>query len=365
MSSNGLPLLLASSALVLLGGVVSLLSPPAAQSGPRDRGASTDSSVSREPSGEQRSRRVRSWTDAHRVADFEHRPPDPRCDIQPMLSDLVQDEAFRLYRDARSELDRISNEEAVELGDGIFEYLSTNPGSPYRGQIDRAGTERLRRYLQSLLDYLIEERIDSGLSYRVHVVSDDVANAFTTVGGRIYVTTGLLGEGGLARNEAELLGVLAHEVAHNELRHVSMQVEIAREAFGDGADAERAALANLLRVLDAPWSSSSEDEADAFAVEALYALSYSPWAYEQLWWRQAQQRPADRPGRGGIGSDNPVDTALEQEWRNLTRSHNDPVTRACLAREHTDEFVRDGERDALYVGARNFSEMRTRQEGAY
>lgn len=53
------------------------------------------------------------------------------------------------------------------------------------------------------------------------VHDDDVLNAFCTPGGYIYVYTGLIK---YLENEAQLAGVLGHEIAHADLRHVTDQL---------------------------------------------------------------------------------------------------------------------------------------------
>ena len=55
-------------------------------------------------------------------------------------------------------------------------------------------------------------------TYRFYVINHPVPNAFATPGGRVYIFRGLID---LAENEAELMGVICHEVAHVSLRHIS------------------------------------------------------------------------------------------------------------------------------------------------
>lgn len=78
--------------------------------------------------------------------------------------------------------------------------------------------------------YDIRDRIlDGGQVYykdefewRIRIINDDnVLNAFCTPGGYIYVYTGLIR---YLENEAELAGVLGHEIAHADLRHVTDQL---------------------------------------------------------------------------------------------------------------------------------------------
>ncbi len=53
-------------------------------------------------------------------------------------------------------------------------------------------------------------------SYNFYVVNDKTPNAFTIPGGKIYVHTGLLD---FAQSDAEVAGVIAHEIGHAYQRH--------------------------------------------------------------------------------------------------------------------------------------------------
>ena len=54
------------------------------------------------------------------------------------------------------------------------------------------------------------------LAYHVKVVDSPVVNAFAVPGGYIYLTRGILAQ---LNSEAELIGVLAHEMGHITARH--------------------------------------------------------------------------------------------------------------------------------------------------
>ncbi len=54
------------------------------------------------------------------------------------------------------------------------------------------------------------------LKFTFTVLDDDIVNAFALPGGYIYISRGLLG---LANTEAELAGVLGHEIGHATARH--------------------------------------------------------------------------------------------------------------------------------------------------
>jgi predicted Zn-dependent protease len=72
----------------------------------------------------------------------------------------------------------------------------------------------------------IKERIEAtaGMPFPIvlTVIDSPEANAFATYGGYVYLTTGLIAFCG---KEEELAGVMAHEFAHVERRHISKRIE--------------------------------------------------------------------------------------------------------------------------------------------
>ncbi|MDV3351943.1 M48 family metalloprotease [Leptothoe sp. LEGE 181152] len=67
------------------------------------------------------------------------------------------------------------------------------------------------------------------ISYTFQVIEDDGVNAFATLGGFVYLNTGLLQT---ADNEAQLASVIAYEIAHVDRRHAVQQLQQAAIAQG-------------------------------------------------------------------------------------------------------------------------------------
>jgi predicted Zn-dependent protease len=59
-------------------------------------------------------------------------------------------------------------------------------------------------------------------NYRFHVINVDTYNAFAIPAGYIFINSGLMAA---MDNEAELAGILAHEIAHVNARHISQKIE--------------------------------------------------------------------------------------------------------------------------------------------
>ncbi len=79
-------------------------------------------------------------------------------------------------------------------------------------------TAYLRRVGQRIVDRLDTQDFE----YRFYVVRDSSLNAFAVPGGYVYVHSGLIDQVG---SEAELAGVLAHEIVHVHAHHVVRQQE--------------------------------------------------------------------------------------------------------------------------------------------
>ena len=77
----------------------------------------------------------------------------------------------------------------------------------------------VRAYVDDLVQRLARNS-DAQLPFSVKVIDSDELNAFALPGGFLYVNTGLILE---ARTEAELAGILAHEIAHVTARHLTKQ----------------------------------------------------------------------------------------------------------------------------------------------
>jgi predicted Zn-dependent protease len=131
---------------------------------------------------------------------------------------------------------------------------------------------KLQRYVNTLGRWLALQTERPDLPWVFGVLDDPGFNAFATPGGHIFVTSGLISQ---MRNESELAGVLAHEIAHvlkkHHLRAVQKNAGLA--LLGDFAGAAnksgntqvQAAVMEFGRKLYA----SGLDQADEFEADRL------------------------------------------------------------------------------------------------
>lgn len=145
----------------------------------------------------------------------------------------------------------------------------------------------VREYVSSLLGKLVRAIPPQPFEFRSSVVLHPSLNAFAVPGGYVCVFTGLIMN---MENEAELAGVLAHELAHVTQRHVAARMEraqfltlgallvaVAGVALGGpaGAAAATTALgAGQSAMLN--YSRLDESEADNLGLQYLMAAGYPP-----------------------------------------------------------------------------------------
>ena len=154
----------------------------------------------------------------------------------------------------------------------------------FGGAYDNAG---LADYVRRVGESLARVSETPNLRYTFTVLNDDKVNAFALPGGYVYITRGLLA---LAENEAEMAGVLAHEIGHVVARHTAQRYSQAMAAnigltvlgvLGQAAGVPGAA-SDLAQFGAAAalqsYSREQELESDKLAVRYMVRVGYSPGA---------------------------------------------------------------------------------------
>ncbi|AWU94776.1 M48 family metalloprotease [Azospirillum ramasamyi] len=170
---------------------------------------------------------------------------------------------------------------------------------------------RLQGYVEQLGRKLASTTARAGEPWTFTVLDSDVVNAFAVPGGYVYVTRGLLA---LAKDEAEVAGVLAHEIAHITARHSAQRQTRQTIAgilaagvglvFGNDTLAQLAGLGGTAVV--ASYSREQELEADQLGVETLHRAGYDPFAmatFLETLRRDSQYAGLRSGNRGGGGFD--------------------------------------------------------------
>lgn len=144
---------------------------------------------------------------------------------------------------------------------------------------------------------------DARIPFTIKVIDSDEVNAFALPGGFFYVNKGLLL---VADNEAEVAGVMAHEIAHVAARHsVENQTKASLlEYLAMGTSIFLGGIPGMiyqntagLGLLGAfmKFSRSAESEADKLGVQYMYAAGYDPGAMSTMF-EKLEAKNKKKPG---------------------------------------------------------------------
>lgn len=236
---------------------------------------------------------------------------------------------------------------------------------------DAAVTDRVKRLGNELAAIANKAAVpatygDSRLSpfeYSFKVVIDKDVNAFSVPGGFIYMHTGLIDN---AESEAEIAGVLAHEIAHASHRHLTT---LAREyskastlstiaalvvaVFADGRDAVNTLNAQqlFLMALTSGWSEKAEMDADQTGFRFLIQTDHNPVGLLTFMERLAFKEQRLGPNIDwGIQRTHPPSRKRVEALRKLLVDNNVPIARSEVTTSFRVTAKESGARKALSFG---------------
>jgi len=150
------------------------------------------------------------------------------------------------------------------------------------------GHQDVKDYVSGLGKYVLENssaiQYKTIFPYKFEIIHDDsTINAFCIPGGYIYVYTGLIK---FLDNEAALIGVIGHEIAHAERRHMTQRLTsyygvsvILSLVLGGNPSQLGEIAANLFVGLGFLANSrADEEEADNYSIKYLTGTKYYPGA---------------------------------------------------------------------------------------
>jgi beta-barrel assembly-enhancing protease len=208
---------------------------------------------------------------------------------------------------SKKDVDAIGNRKVGGRGMGNWYSLETEikMGQQYAMQVEQSVklvqdpvvTEYVNRIGQNLV-----RNSDAQVPFTIKVIDSDEVNAFALPGGFFYVNSGLLLA---ADEEAELAGVMAHEIAHVAARHGTRQMTRGNWAqigtiplifVGGGLGYgiyEASSLALPLTFMK--FQRSFEAEADYLGLQYMYKTGYDPQAFIAFF-EKLQAKEKKKPG---------------------------------------------------------------------
>lgn len=167
------------------------------------------------------------------------------------------------------QLSSMSSSQEVDIGKQINQELQS-------GDVRISRNTAAIRYVEQIGQRLIPFSDRPNIPYTFQVVEDDGVNAFATLGGFVYVNTGLLKT---AANEAELASVIAHEMGHIGGKHVVKEMKQKALESGlltaAGLDRNTAVQIGVQVARNLPRSRENEFDADKRGLKTLTRAGYS------------------------------------------------------------------------------------------
>ena len=215
------------------------------------------------------------------------------------------------------ELMLLSEQDEVKLGSQTDRQV--------RGQYGVYEDEDLGAYLDDMCRRLGKLSHRPNLDYRFEILDASVVNAFAVPGGYLYFTRGILGT---LNNEAELAGVMGHEIGHIAARHSAQQYSRAQLAqfgvvvgglfLGDVASG----LAQFgVGMLFLSFSRDNERQADALGVEYSSKAGYDAAELARFFETLERLNPgSDRSGLPGWFSTHPSPVDREAAVRSMAKT---------------------------------------------
>jgi len=234
------------------------------------------------------------------AAQTDNTPPTPPT-VSPADPDKVKHDG------GKNDVDAIGNRKMGGRGMGNWYSIEgeIRMGKQYAQQVeasvkliqDPVITEYVNRIGQNLV-----RNSDAQVPFTIKVIDSDEINAMALPGGFFYVNSGLILA---ADEEAELAGVMAHEIAHVAARHITRQMTRGNWAnigtiplifVGGGIGyAVRSAAGIGLPMTFVTFQRGFEAEADYLGLQYMYKTGYDPQAFISFF-EKVQAQEKKKPG---------------------------------------------------------------------
>ena len=232
----------------------------------------------------------------------------PTSDNPQLPPAVPQKDDSKIKHDGgKNDVDAIGNRKIGGRGMGNWYSLEgeIRMGKEYAQQVeasvklvqDPVVNEYVNRIGQNLV-----RNSDAQVPFTIKVIDSDEVNAFALPGGFFFVNSGLILA---ADEEAELAGVMAHEIAHVAARHATRQMTRAQWAnigtiplifVGGGIGyAVRSAAGLGLPLTFLTFSRGFEAEADYLGLQYMYKTGYDPNAFISFF-EKIQAKEKKKPG---------------------------------------------------------------------
>jgi beta-barrel assembly-enhancing protease len=203
---------------------------------------------------------------------------------------------------------QMTDAEEQTLGQEVSERIRTRYGVVQDAAV--------HRYVALVGTSLAQASTRPGLPWTFIVLDTDGVNAFAAPGGYVHVTRGALA---LIESEAELAGVLGHEIIHVTERHTIKAIQKSKavqmgasETLSNSSELlEKAATATYENVVEKGFGREEENESDEKGVELANRIGYAPAGLNGFLTRLKERNKDATEKRGLFASHPEMEARLE------------------------------------------------------
>ena len=229
----------------------------------------------------------------------------------------------------------LSEAQEIEIGKASHPEVLTEFGT--------VESEALQAYVSAIGQRMAQASHRPDLPWTFTVVDSPVVNAFAVPGGFVYFTRGILT---FMNDEAELAGVLGHEIGHVTARHSVSQISKAQLfglglGLGSAFSATFRDLSDLAQVgtglLFLKYGRDAERQSDRLGIQYMFAQNYDPRRMSKFF--EVFQAMREQSG---------------QAIPNWLSTHPAPPDRIAATSAQAEELLQGGSSSNLKVGDAEF-----------
>ena len=241
--------------------------------------------------------------------------------------------------DTKEKVDALTftDEEEKQLGELVSQKL--------RDRFGVLQSEPVTKYVTLVGKVIAASSTRPNLDWQFIVLDTDGVNAFAAPGGFVHITRGLLG---MMKNEAQLAGVLGHEVTHISEQHTIKAIRrtkgaelVADTAGGSGglrtALISKAAEVVFNDIFDGKFSQGDESESDKIGAQMANKAGYAPNGMAEVL-KLIAERNAGRQDRNGFFSSHPDTKDRINKIEKLIK--DEKLTAVALVPSRYQQFIK-------------------------
>ncbi|MES1254290.1 MAG: M48 family metalloprotease [Acidobacteriota bacterium] len=228
------------------------------------------------------------------------------------------DGALKKAQQAKEQKDKLDD---LTISDAEERRIGEDVSAKIRKRFGVVQDPAVHKYVTLVGTTLARATDRPNLAWTFVVLDTDGVNAFASPGGIVHITRGALG---LIRSEAELAGVLGHEIGHVTHKHTVNAIRKGKlvqlgnsAALSDRAPMlEQFANRAYTMVLENSFDRGDELDADSVGVELTRAVGYAPAALGDFLAHLAE-RNKNQPEKNGLFASHPETTERIDKIRRL------------------------------------------------